>query len=194
MRYSAATVGLPVMGYVAENRVIQAALGQTLRSRSSVVDYISPVISSLLSLHTCGQLASSRALSTMWHVTAHHLPGFLTPNWCLQASLQTLTLPAYAPDLRSGAGLLFVLTAMHQWSPLHERMLWLTGVCATAQPPLLSPPQACLAGAQSNELAEIGLDSGQTIRARLVVGADGSRSRVRELAGATHPLMAACQC
>lgn len=39
---------------------------------------------------------------------------------------------------------------------------------------------------QSNELAEIGLDSGQTVRARLVVGADGSRSRVRELAGATH--------
>ncbi|CAK0761411.1 hypothetical protein CVIRNUC_002857 [Coccomyxa viridis] len=96
VRYSAATVGLPVMGYVAENRVIQAALGQTLRSRRSVVDYVSP------------------------------------------ASLQTLTLPAYAPDLHSGM--------------------------------------------QSNELAEIGLDSGQTVRARLVVGADGSRSRVRELA------------
>ena len=46
VRYSAATVGLPVMGYVAENRVIQAALGQRLRSRSSVVDYLSPVISS----------------------------------------------------------------------------------------------------------------------------------------------------
>ena len=43
VRYSAATVGLPVMGHVAENRVIQAALGQTLKSRSSVVDYISPV-------------------------------------------------------------------------------------------------------------------------------------------------------
>ena len=46
VRYSAATVGLPVMGYVAENRVIQAALGQTLKSRSSVVDYMSPVKSS----------------------------------------------------------------------------------------------------------------------------------------------------
>ena len=47
---------------------------------------------------------------------------------------------------------------------------------------------------QSNELAEIGFDNGQTVRARLVVGADGSRSRVRELAGATHSLMAACRC
>ena len=46
VRYSAATAGLPVMGYVAENRVIQAALGQTLRSRSSVVDYMSPASSS----------------------------------------------------------------------------------------------------------------------------------------------------
>ena len=45
VRYSAATVGLPVMGYVAENRVIQAALGQRLRSRSSVVDYLSPASS-----------------------------------------------------------------------------------------------------------------------------------------------------
>ena len=62
VRYSAATVGLPVMGYVAENRVIQAALGQTLKSRSNVVDYVSPVTSSTalfaqLSLHTCGQSA-----------------------------------------------------------------------------------------------------------------------------------------
>ena len=47
---------------------------------------------------------------------------------------------------------------------------------------------------QSNELAEVSLDSGQTIRARLVVGADGARSRVRELAGMTHTLMAACKC
>ena len=43
VRYSAAAVGLPVMGYVAENRVIQAALGERLKSRSSAVDYMSPV-------------------------------------------------------------------------------------------------------------------------------------------------------
>lgn len=43
MRYSAATVGLSVMGYVAENRVIQAALGKRLKERSDVVDFMSPV-------------------------------------------------------------------------------------------------------------------------------------------------------
>ena len=43
VRYSAAAVGLPVMGYVAENRVIQAALGRRLRERSNTVDFVSPV-------------------------------------------------------------------------------------------------------------------------------------------------------
>ena len=56
----------------------------------------------------------------MLHVTAHHLPGFFIPKQCLQASLQTLSLPAYAPDLRAGAALLPVLTVMHQWSPHTE--------------------------------------------------------------------------
>lgn len=39
------------------------------------------------------------------------------------------------------------------------------------------------AGAQSNKLAEVGLDNGETVKARLVVGADGARSRTRQLAG-----------
>lgn len=43
VRYSAAAVGLPVMGYVAENRVIQAALGRRLRERSNTVDFVSHV-------------------------------------------------------------------------------------------------------------------------------------------------------
>lgn len=80
VRYSAATVGLPVMGYVAENRVIQAALGQTLRSRRSVVDYVSPVNPPPLSLLTCGQAASSSAAYAILHVAAHHLPGVLIPE------------------------------------------------------------------------------------------------------------------
>ena len=45
------------------------------------------------------------------------------------------------------------------------------------------------AGVQSNALAEVGLDSGQTIKARLVVGADGARSRTRQLAGMSPALL-----
>ena len=32
-------------------------------------------------------------------------------------------------------------------------------------------------------MAEVGLDDGQTFQARLIVGADGARSRTRQLAG-----------
>ena len=110
----------------------------------------------------------------------------LYQSQCSQASLQTLTLPAYAPDLHSGAASLLVSTVMHQCSPQHGKLLWLTCLSVISQPTLPCPPQACLTGMQSNELAEIGLDSGQTVRARLVVGADGSRSRGRELAGPPH--------
>ncbi len=41
----------------------------------------------------------------------------------------------------------------------------------------------CLSGPGTNSLAEVRLADGQTCKVRLVVGADGARSRTRQLAG-----------
>lgn len=44
-------------------------------------------------------------------------------------------------------------------------------------------------GPRTNSLAELRLADGRTIQARLVVGADGARSRTRQLAGSKSPSM-----
>ncbi|EIE24634.1 flavin-dependent monooxygenase [Coccomyxa subellipsoidea C-169] len=118
VRYSAGNVGLPNMGYVAENRVLQAALMRRLT-----------------------HFENSRLL------------------W--PASLEALTLPSYAPEAHEG----------RPTSSLH-----------LSAGNTLSILEMVNCRPSTNTLAELRLADGQTFHARLVVGADGARSRTRQLA------------
>ena len=92
------------MGYVAENKLIQGALGRRLKQRSDVVDFVSPVsLCSVVISYLVRRMAqlsnctNSQIMPSTISIACDH-----TALMCLQAALHSLTLPAYAPDIQSG--------------------------------------------------------------------------------------------
>lgn len=140
VRWSAADVGLPRMGIVSENSLLQAAL---LRAAG------------VLQEDGVGASAAAAAAATA------SAPGDAGPaagrggvEGVWPAAIAGCDLPAYAVSGDAGGR-----------------------EVAGAQ------PEVAAEASSGSALAKLRLEDGRELRCRLLVGADGGRSRVRELAG-----------
>lgn len=95
--------------------------------------------------------------------------------------MEAITLPSYAPEVDEG-----MLCSQHHHNH-NPSITKIVEACSSVPCVQLGTQgvmyDCCIVGPSTNALAELMLADGQTFKARLVVGADGARSRTRQLAG-----------